>query len=80
VGEHVESCYIPIIQSGGKYDLKLSATNDDENLHFGTIVCALGARYQFVVRCSNERVIPILLLDKKYIQRLLFQYRSYIFY
>eukprot|EP00026_Physarum_polycephalum_P000558 Phypoly_transcript_00559.p1 GENE.Phypoly_transcript_00559~~Phypoly_transcript_00559.p1 ORF type:complete len:1075 (-),score=176.29 Phypoly_transcript_00559:1265-4462(-) len=51
VGEHVESCYIPIIQSGGKYDLKLSATNDNENLHFGTIVCALGARYKGY--CSN---------------------------
>ncbi len=45
--EIVESCYIPIIQSGGKYDLRLSAGNTPDILHFGTIVASLGARYQF---------------------------------
>jgi nucleosome binding factor SPN SPT16 subunit len=49
--EIVESCYTPIIQSGGVYDLKPSAVSNDQNLHFGTIICALGARYKYY--CSN---------------------------
>ena len=36
----------PIIQSGGKYDLKLSAEPDDSNLHAGVILATLGLRYQ----------------------------------
>lgn len=60
--ELVESCYIPIIQSGGKYDLKLSATNNSENLHFGTIVCALGARYPYKIVIKND--ICMLLLKQ----------------
>jgi nucleosome binding factor SPN SPT16 subunit len=47
----VESCYTPIIQSGGVYDLKPSAVSNDDLLHFGTIVCSLGARYRHY--CSN---------------------------
>lgn len=35
----------PIIQSGGNYDLKLSALPDDSNLHAGVITAALGLRY-----------------------------------
>lgn len=35
----------PIVQSGGKYDLKISAQADDNNLHAGVIICILGLRY-----------------------------------
>ncbi|VDN50299.1 unnamed protein product [Dracunculus medinensis] len=48
---NVESCYTPIIQSGGQYALKLSAESDDKLMHYGTIICSLGARYQ--AYCSN---------------------------
>lgn len=36
----------PIIQSGGKFDLKLSAQVDDENLHAGVILAIMGLRYK----------------------------------
>mmetsp|Transcript_4057 Transcript_4057/g.6766 ORF Transcript_4057/g.6766 Transcript_4057/m.6766 type:complete len:1035 (+) Transcript_4057:3-3107(+) len=49
--DNLESCYTPIIQSGGKFDLKPSAFSDDKNLHSGTITCSLGARYKSY--CSN---------------------------
>eukprot|EP00981_Chlorochromonas_danica_P000694 scaffold147_cov164-Ochromonas_danica.AAC.11 len=42
----VESCYDPIIQSGGKYDIKLSAVSDGDNLSSNVILCSLGARYR----------------------------------
>ncbi|BES95500.1 FACT complex subunit (SPT16/CDC68) [Nesidiocoris tenuis] len=48
---NLEMCYPPIIQSGGNYSLKFSATSDKNNLHFGAIVCTLGARYKSY--CSN---------------------------
>lgn len=47
----VEMCYPPIIQSGGNYNLKFSAITDKNYLHFGTIICCLGARYKSY--CSN---------------------------
>lgn len=36
----------PIIQSGGKFDLKMSAQVDDENLHAGVILAWMGLRYK----------------------------------
>lgn len=36
----------PVIQSGGKYDLRLVTDVNDENLHAGTIVAAMGLRYK----------------------------------
>ncbi len=33
--EDLESCYSPVIMSGGRYDLKPSATSDEETLHQG---------------------------------------------
>lgn len=42
----VESCYEPIIQSGGVYDLKLSAVSNEDSLSANVIVCSLGARYK----------------------------------
>ncbi|UYV66616.1 SUPT16H, partial [Cordylochernes scorpioides] len=47
----VDLCYPAIIQSGGKYNLKFSILSDKNILHFGTIICAFGARYKSY--CSN---------------------------
>ena len=49
--ELMDCCYSPIVQSGGEYDLKPSAMSNDEVLHFGTIICCLGARYRSY--CAN---------------------------
>lgn len=43
--------YTPIIQSGGKYDLKPSANSNGDKLHAGTILCSLGGRYKSY--CTN---------------------------
>ena len=37
---------MPTIQSGGAYDLKFASEPDDNNLHAGVIISALGLRYQ----------------------------------
>lgn len=55
----VEICYPAIIQSGGNYSLKFSASSDKNNLHFGTIICALGFRYKNY--CSN--IVRTLMVD-----------------
>lgn len=47
----VDTCYMPIIQSGGNYSLKFSASSNDENIHYGTIISSLGIRYKRY--CSN---------------------------
>lgn len=47
----VDMCYPAIVQSGGNYSLKFSAVSDKNNLHFGAIICSLGARYKLY--CSN---------------------------
>lgn len=47
----VDMCYPAIIQSGGNYNLKFSVVSDKNTLHFGAIVCSLGARYRSY--CSN---------------------------
>ncbi|KAG9232590.1 FACT complex subunit-domain-containing protein [Amylocarpus encephaloides] len=36
----------PIVQSGGKFDLKMTARVDDEILHAGVILASLGMRYK----------------------------------
>ncbi|KAL7922036.1 FACT complex subunit domain-containing protein [Trichoderma austrokoningii] len=36
----------PSIQSGGKYDLRFAADPNDDNLHAGIIIAALGLRYK----------------------------------
>ncbi|KAF2264458.1 SPT16-domain-containing protein [Lojkania enalia] len=38
-------CLPPTVQSGGSYDLKFMSEPDDNNLHAGVIVSALGLRY-----------------------------------
>jgi nucleosome binding factor SPN SPT16 subunit len=47
----LDMCYPAIVQSGGNYSLKFSALSDKNFLHFGAIVCSLGARYKSY--CSN---------------------------
>jgi nucleosome binding factor SPN SPT16 subunit len=49
--ETVQSCYFPIVQSGGKYDFKVSAQSTSDTLKFDIITVSLGARYQYY--CSN---------------------------
>lgn len=48
---HVETCYTPIIQSGGNYSLKFATSSNSDSIHFGSIVSSLGLRYKFY--CSN---------------------------
>lgn len=48
---HLDTCYPAIIQSGGNYSLKYSVISDKNIIHFGAIVCSLGARYKSY--CSN---------------------------
>ncbi|KAK2003195.1 FACT complex subunit [Colletotrichum falcatum] len=36
----------PLVQSGGKYDLKMNSESNDDILHPGTIVAAMGLRYK----------------------------------
>ena len=57
--EAVDSCYFPIIQSGGDYDFKVSAQSSEENVKFDVITVSLGARYQMY--CSN--VVRTFLVD-----------------
>ena len=38
--------YGPTVQSGGNYDLKLSAQSDENTLHPGIIIAGLGLRYK----------------------------------
>lgn len=47
----VDMCYPAIIQSGGNYSLRFSTVSDKNTLHFGAIICSLGARYKSY--CSN---------------------------
>ncbi|KAK6915716.1 FACT complex subunit Spt16, N-terminal lobe domain [Dillenia turbinata] len=52
--ENVDICYPPIFQSGGQFDLKPSASSNDENLYYDStsvIICAIGSRYNSY--CSN---------------------------
>ncbi|XP_058807704.1 FACT complex subunit spt16 isoform X2 [Phymastichus coffea] len=64
----VDMCYPAIIQSGGNYSLKFSAVSDNNVLHFGVIICSLGARYKGY--CSNIvrtlLVNPTKQLEEKY--------------
>ena len=47
----VEICFTPIIQSGGKYDIKVNAQSNSDNLSSDIIICSLGARYKNY--CAN---------------------------
>lgn len=49
--ELVDSCFTPIIQSGGKYDIRVSSQSNGDNLSSDVIICSLGARYKGY--CAN---------------------------
>ena len=49
--DSVDSCYEPIIQSGGKYDIRVSVTSNSDNLSPDIVICSLGARYKNY--CAN---------------------------
>lgn len=38
--------FTPIIQSGGKYDLKVSAESNGENLKAGVVLASMGIKYK----------------------------------
>lgn len=44
--QNLDWAFGPFVQSGGQYDLKLSAQPNNENLHSGCIVAGLGFRYR----------------------------------
>ncbi len=49
--ESVDVCYDPIVQSGGVYDIKVSALSDENILRGDVILCSLGSRYKNY--CAN---------------------------
>lgn len=49
--EQVQSAYFPIIQSGGDYDLRVSAFSNQKKMKFDIVTVSLGSRYQ--TYCSN---------------------------
>ena len=49
--DDVQPCYFPIVQSGGKYELKVSAQSSSDPLKHDIIIVSLGARYKLY--CSN---------------------------
>lgn len=49
--EDVQSCYHPIVQSGGKYDIRISAQTTGDKLSHDVILVQFGARYRNY--CSN---------------------------
>jgi nucleosome binding factor SPN SPT16 subunit len=49
--DDVQSCYYPIVQSGGAYDIRVSAQSTSANLSPDVIMISLGAR--FCNYCSN---------------------------
>ncbi|XP_052192942.1 FACT complex subunit SPT16-like [Diospyros lotus] len=65
--ENIDICYPPIFQSGGEFDLKPSASSNDDNLYYDSasvIICAIGSRYNSY--CSN--VARTFLIDANPIQ------------
>lgn len=44
--EQIDWAYGPVVQSGGAYDLKLTATSDSKNLAPGIILSSFGIRYK----------------------------------
>lgn len=44
--QQIDWAYGPVVQSGGKYDLKLTATSDSNNLQPGIIIAGFGIRYK----------------------------------
>ena len=49
--QNLDIAYAPIVQSGGQYDLKVSAASDERRLEYDVILCSLGTRYSMY--CAN---------------------------
>lgn len=49
--DDVQSCYFPIVQSGGNYDLKVSASSNSSTLKYDVLLVSIGARYKLY--CSH---------------------------
>ncbi|KAL0335383.1 UNVERIFIED_CONTAM: FACT complex subunit SPT16 [Sesamum radiatum] len=65
--ENVDICYPPIFQSGGNFDLRPSASSNDDYLYYDSssvIICAIGSRYNSY--CSN--VARTYLIDSNAVQ------------
>eukprot|EP01018_Ginkgo_biloba_P030029 Gb_09795 [translate_table: standard] len=63
--ENVDICYPPVFQSGGEFDLRPSASSNDEYLYYdatGVIICAIGSRYNSY--CSNVARTYLIDADK----------------
>jgi nucleosome binding factor SPN SPT16 subunit len=44
--QQIDWAYGPVVQSGGHYDLRLTATSDSNDLHAGIIIAGFGIRYK----------------------------------
>jgi len=51
--------YLPIVQSGGSYDLRPQAESSDEFLTYDTIICSVGAKYHQY----NSNIVRTLFID-----------------
>ncbi|RKP11816.1 peptidase M24, structural domain-containing protein, partial [Piptocephalis cylindrospora] len=61
--EQLDWCYSPIIQSGGKYELRPSAVSDDNPLTAGIIILSSGLRYKGY--CANAARTLLISPDRK---------------
>ncbi|KAI9230576.1 MAG: putative SPT16-general chromatin factor [Piptocephalis tieghemiana] len=61
--EQLDWCYSPIIQSGGKYELRPSAVSDDQLLTAGVIILSCGLRYKGY--CANAARTLLISPDRK---------------
>lgn len=48
---NLDIAYAPIVQSGGSYDLKVSAASSDDKIKYDVILCSQGVRYSMY--CAN---------------------------
>lgn len=56
-GHAIESCYTPVIQSGGDFSFRLGNQSSDKILHFSTIVSSIGARFDVCFLFFSRKVI-----------------------
>ena len=55
--DSVDIAYPPLVQSGGDYDLRLASVSKDTYIHYGVIICSLGARCAVALLCKLEAVL-----------------------
>ncbi|KAE9446640.1 hypothetical protein C3L33_21409, partial [Rhododendron williamsianum] len=57
--DNIDICYPPIFQSGGGFDLKPSASSNDENLYYDStsvIICAIGKAYEVLLKAHDAAI------------------------